>query len=269
MELINGLQTELLEALGRFGFLTVSLCHTLTGKSVGYIREMVGSLSRRGYIGSYRIEISYKVRAENVYFLKPLGVEFLQSHKAIVAADIIAPVAKNPVVTKDYHHRMACIAIHLHWYMYCKSHAIPLRGFYSYFDKTGSVKAGNLTAKTKIPLEKDTFYIPDLVAVGDNKLWLFECYMDRDSKRVINQLALHAKAISLGTPANAFGLERVNPLILSVFAHAGIKQAVIKKLHDLTGFDSMSHLFFFATLDDLKQDIGTAFSTIHDTTLIF
>jgi hypothetical protein len=265
MELINNLQADILEHLGRFGFLAVSQFRVLTGgKSVGYIREMLGSLSRRGYIRSYRVEISYKVRAENIYFLTPLGKEFLQSHKNVFADDIKLPVAKNPVVTKDYFHRLAFITVHIHLFQYLQAQQIPLMGFYTYFDKTGSVKQGNLTAKTRIPLEKGMFYIPDGVMKTETGLYLLEMYCDRDSKRIITQLGVHQWAIHLGTPASTFNMPQVNPFVLSVFAHEGIKHAVIKRLQANSSFAPVSHLYFFATLDDVKTNVANAFITIHN-----
>jgi DNA-binding MarR family transcriptional regulator len=266
MELINSLQADIMEHLGRFGFLAVSQFHVLTGKSVGYIREMLGSLSRRGYISSYRVEISYKVRAENIYFLTSLGKEFLQSHKNVFADDIKLPISKNPVVTKDYFHRFAFISVHIYLYIYLRDHQIPFNGFYAYFDKTGSVKYSNLVAKTRIPLEKTAFYIPDGVAKTDKALYLLEMYCDRDTKRIIAQLGTHARAIALGTPAKTFNLQ-VNPFVLSIFAHDGIKQAVTKRLQINEHFAPMSELFYFASIDDVKRDISTAFKTIKDNPL--
>ena len=268
MELINNMQADILEHLGRFGFLAVSQFHVLTGKSVGYIREMLGGLKRKGYISSYRIEVSYKVRAENIYFLTSQGKEFLLSHKNVFAYDIKLPIAKNPVVTKDYWHRLSFITLHIHLYKYLLKQDMPLKGFYAYFDKIGNVKAGTLTAKTKIPLAKGAAYIPDGVMLTDTRLYLLEMYCDKDTKRIINQLALHAQAITLATPAKTFGVQD-DPLVLSVFAHASIKQAVVKRLTTNEGFIPISHLYFFATLEDVKKDIGTAFTTIHNNTLQF
>jgi DNA-binding PadR family transcriptional regulator len=267
MELINNLQATILEHLGRFGFLAVSQFHVLTGKSVGYLREMLGSLSRRGYIKSYRVEVSYKVRAENIYFLTPLGKEFLLSHKNVFADDIKIPVSSNPVVVKDYFHRLAFVNTHIAIYQYLQTSGVPLAFFYTYFDKTGSVKKGNLAAKTKVPLDGYAFYIPDGVFVVANTLYLLEMYCDRDTKRIINQLGVHAKAIALGTPAKAFSVA-ANPYVLSVFAHDGIKEAVIKRLKAIDGFTQMKHLFYFTTLEDLQHEF-TSWRNIDNAPLNF
>jgi DNA-binding MarR family transcriptional regulator len=266
MELINNLQADILEHLGRFGFLAVSQFRVLTGKSVGYIREMLGSLSRRGFIRSYRVEISYQIRAENIYFLTPLAAEFLQAHKNAFANNLKYPIGKSPVVTKDYFHRLGFITLQIYLSKYLEANAIPLLLFYAYFDKTGSVKAGNLTAKTRIPLGKGQFYIPDGVLKTAERLYLIEMYCDKDTKRIINQLAQHAKAIALGTPAKAFEMLD-NPIVLSVFKHDSIRQAVIKRLQQFEAFAPMSKLFFFASLAQVESDIGSAFRNINNNPL--
>lgn len=265
-ELINNIQAEILEHLGRFGFLAVSQLQRLTGMSAGYIREMTGSLKRRGYISSYRIEVSYRVRAENINFLTIQGKEFLLSHKNVFADDIKLPIAKNPVVTKDFWHRFHFVSLHGELWLYCRSHGIELRSFATYFDKVGNAKDKTLTAKTKIPLTKGRFYIPDGVMITGSRLYLLELYADKDTKRIINQLGLHAQAITLATPAQTFGIQD-DPLVLAVFVHAGIKKAVINRLNQNEGFAPLRHLYFFATIEEVQKDIATAFTTIDNKTL--
>ena len=268
MELLNNIQGEILEHLGRFGFLAVSQFRMLTGKSVGYLREMLGSLSRRGYIKSYRVEVTHKVRAENIYYLTGLGKEFLLAHKNVFADDIKLPVG-TPLVVRDYFHRYHFVSVHISIYHYLKAYHIPLSFFLTYFDKTGSVKKGNLTAKTRIPLEGQGFFIPDGIFKTDSSLYLLEMYCDKDTKRILNSLAAHARAIALGTPAMSFGMGKTNPYVLAVFAHDGIRQAVIKRLQHNENFTPMSKLFFFASLEDVQKDCGNAWQTINGERLMF
>lgn len=268
MELINTLQSDILTELSRYQFLTVSQFQILTGKSAGYLREMLGSLSRRGYIKSFRIEVSYKVRSENMYFLLPLAAEFLMSHKNAFPDTVNLPVSANPVVVKDYFHRYSFVNLHLSLVRYLEAQAIPLVCFYSYLNKTGSMKRGNLVAKTRVPLEGEGFYIPDGVMRTEKALYLLEQYCDRDTKRILTQLGTHAKAIALGTPGKTFDIA-ANPFILSAFSHDGIKNAVIKRLQQNEKFAPMAHLFFFATLDEVMKDTGNAWYTITGERLVF
>lgn len=266
MDMINTLQSDILENLGRFGFLTVSQFQVLTGKSGGYIREMLGSLRRRGYIRSFRIEVSHGVRSENMYVNTPLAVEYLTSHKHIVADDI--KTTTTQVAVKDFFHRYNTVTVNLYLHRYLTAQNIPVVSMLSYFDKQGLPKKGTLTARTKITLEQG-FYIADSMFKTEKALYLVEMYCDKNSQRILSQLATHAKGIAAGAPAKSFGLA-VNPCILSVFEHTGIRDAVIKRLQANENFTpAMSKLFFFASLEDVKKHCSNAWSTITNDRLQF
>lgn len=266
---INRIQADLLEHIGRFGFLAVSQCVLLTGKSTGYLREMLGSLSRRGYLKSYRVEVAHKVRAENIYYLTEVAKEFLLSHKNVFADDIKLPVG-TPVVVRDYFHRYHFVSVHIALYQHLQGKGISIDSFLTYFDRVGAARKGTLTAKTKIPLDdkgKETF-IPDGVMIAGSRLYLIEMFCDKDTKRILATLATHARAISSGTPGKVFDME-MNPIVLSVFENEGTKNAVIKRLSAIPNFQPLKGLYFFATLETLKQSCRTAFQTITEDTLVF
>lgn len=265
--LINRIQADLMEYIGRFGFLAVSQCVFLTGKTRGYIREMLGSLSSRGYVKSYRVEVAHKVRAENIYYLTSLAKEFLLSHKNIFADDIKLPIG-TPVVVRDYFHRYHFVSVHIALYHHLMAKGINIDTFLTYFDKTGAARKGTLTAKTTIPLEGRASFIPDGIMIAGNKLYLIEMFSDKDAKRIINTLATHAGAIGLGTPGKTFDMP-VNPIVLSVFENAGTKRAVIKRLAANPHFQPLKGLYFFASLDDVIKNVGQAFHTITNETLVF
>lgn len=272
MILINNIQSEILELLGRFSYLAVSQFQFLTGKSLGYLREQLAILSHRGFIKSYHVEITAKVRAENIYFLTVAGKEVLLTNEKAFADDIRLPVGL-PMIIRDYHHRKAFIDLHIALYLYCKKESIELVTFLTYFDKVGNVrKNNNLEAKTKISLGGDMVFIPDGIMITEQNnsktLYLLELYADKNTIRILEQLAKHAKAISLGTASKKFDMT-VNPFVLSVFEHESIKEAVIKRLKQNDRFTNLSKLFFFATLADVQGNCDTAFHTITNEQLKF
>lgn len=271
MSMINKLQYEILEYLGGwFGFLTCSQIMMLTGKkSAGYIREMLGKLRRRNYVRSFRLEMSYKVRSENMYTITPLGVEVLQSHTDIYTA-VKMPVNAAPLLVKDFMHRASTVTTMIKIYQHLTAKGTTICALYFYYDKQGSMKKKNLTAKTALYIDGHGSYIPDCILQTDKQLFLVECFCDRDSKRALSSLAVHAKGISAGVPGKAYDM-KVNATVLSVFAHKGIMQAVIKKLQaDVRLSPEMAKLFFFAALEDLKQDgCEHTFTNIYNETLEF
>lgn len=266
-ELINGLMTDILILLAKYQYLSVSQITFLTGKSLSYIRECLGRLSRYdgGYVHSFRVEVSYKVRAENLYMLHERGRSFLMAHKNAIEI-VHMPVGTNPVV-RDYFHRINTVWLHILFDGYCSANGISVRTYEAYYHKTGSTKKGNLTSKTQIQLAGKEYYIPDAVLLTDNGLYLIEMYCDKDSKRILNQLATHAKAVAMGTPSKKYGIA-TNPFVLSVFEHDGIKNAVIKKLQANTNFlPAMAKLFFFASLEEVKNNLAMAWADIHSNQL--
>lgn len=272
MALINNIQADILESLGRFSYLSVSQLHSLTDKSLGYLREQLAILSERKLIKSYHVEITARVRAENIYYLLPAGKEVLLHNEKAFADDIRLPIGV-PLVVRDYQHRKNFVDLHIALYQHLQKHGIPLSMFSTYFDKTGNNRAAhNLESKTKIPLGKDTFFIPDGVMITENAesktLYLLEMYNGKDTIRTLQQLGKHAEAIAKGTPGQVFGIG-ANPFVLSAFEHDSIKQAVIKRLQQNDRFSAMSSLYFFASLDDVKSDCGGAWKTVNGAALLF
>ncbi len=266
MELLNTLQWEIIEHLNRFGFLTGSQFQMLTGKSAGYIREMLGKLRRLGYVRSFRNAISHAIHTENMYVNTPLAVELLASHKNIVHEDI--KMITTAYVVNDFHHRYNSATVSLKLWQHFRQLNIPIRLMLSYFDKVGNPKKGTLTAKTAIQITGRKTIIPDIVFKTDNALILGEVYCDKDSQRIVSQLSSYAYAISSGTPAATFDIPNTNPSVAAVFLHIGIKQAVIKGLSANEGFAKFAHLYFFASLEDVKNNIATAWKDINGNTLV-
>jgi len=262
-ELINTLMTDILCSLAKYQYLSVTQLQFLTGKSLSYLRECLGRLSRfdGGYIKSYRVEVSYKVRAENIYMLNKQGRDFLLAHKNAISL-INMPVVGNPVV-RDYLHRVSCVWLHLLIDRYCTTHRIEVINYDAYYHKTGSTKNGNLIAKSQIPLTGSSYYIPDAVVQTAQGLYLLEMHCSKDSKYILNQLGVHSQGIASGTASKKYGMA-VNPLILSVFEYESVKNAVIKKLQANPNFHpAMARLFFFASFDDVKHHLPTAWADIY------
>jgi|GEM_PF-1269690 len=265
--LINALQSDILEHLGYFGYLTVSQIQRLTGKSLGYIRQVMAILVQRKYIASFHIEVATK-RTENMYTLTKEGKALLQQHEKVFP--IIRTPIGNPIIVRDFTHRKNYTDFVISVVLFLRSKGIAIPLFLSYFDFVGdnrTQKNGALQSRTKIPLDENAAFAPDGVIITDHNskqtLLLLEMYNGRDTIRVVNQLYhKHAIAISKGTPGTTFNIP-ANPFVFSCFEFDGCKKAVIKRLLQDSGFTAMSNLFFFASLDDVIQDFPTAWHTIH------
>ncbi|MDR1717004.1 MAG: replication-relaxation family protein [Prevotella sp.] len=271
MILINNLQSDILENLGKFKFLTTSQIKQLTNKSLSYIRENLSLLSQNGYIKTYRMEKF--IKAENMYYLTEKGKEILISHEKVFADNIKVPVGV-PLVVKDFQHRKNFIDIHIAVYRYLEDKETQIYKFYAYFDKTGNNRTThNLESKTKISLGDDQFFMPDGILIttnenDDKNMYLVEMYNGKDTIRTLQQLAKHGRAIALGTPAQKFRIQK-NPYILCVFEYESSKQAVIKRLQANERFMPLADFFFFASLDDMQKDFILSWYNLNGKELVF
>ena len=92
-----------------------------------------------------------------MYTITPLGVEVLQSHTDIYTA-VKMPINAAPLVVKDFTHRAGCVWSVLKMWQHLKEHNMTIRSLWFYFDKQGSTKAKNLTARTALYIEGHGMY---------------------------------------------------------------------------------------------------------------
>ena len=271
MILINNLQTEILENLGRFKFLTTSQIRQLTSKSLSYVRENLSSLTQSGYIKTYRMEKF--IKAENMYYLTEKGKDIIISHEKVFADKIKVPVGV-PLVVKDFQHRKNFIDFHIALYQYLEDKETRIYRFYAYFDKIGNNRtAHNLESLTKISLGEGQFFIPDGIIItrnesNDKNMYLMEMYNGKDTIRTLQQLAKHSRAIALGTPAQKFKIQK-NPYVLCVFEYESSKQAVIKRLQTNDRFIPLADFFFFISLEEMQKDFVNSWYNLNGKGLSF
>lgn len=185
MVVVNNIQADILDMLAKYKFLTNSQLSRVTGKSIGYIREQVAHLVKRGYIKAYHLEKA--TRTEHVQYLSEAGKQVLLQNHKVFADDIKIPIGV-PLVVRDYQHRKNFIDVQISTFTYAEKNNISIEAFHAYYDKVGNNRtAGNLEAKTKILLWGNDFYMPDGVMItdskGDKEMLLIEMYNGKDTGR--------------------------------------------------------------------------------------
>lgn len=269
--LINNIQTEILEHLGYFAYLTVSQLARLTGKSLSYLREQLAILTHRKYIRSYHVEVATRVRAENMYFLTKDGSTVLLDNNKIFT-EIRVPVS-TPLFVRDYFHRKHYTDLLISIVQEFRKRDVTISLLYSYFDKTiSNKKDAVLRGKTSIPVG-NTFFMPDGILITEQNttrtLYLLELHNGKDTQRALQHtIASHALAIAQGSPGKTFGIS-ANPFVLCAFEYEGCKQAVIKRLQQNERFLPLQQFFYFASLDDVIKDCANVWHTIADDPLVF
>lgn len=263
MELINNTQSNILENLGRFKFLTTSQIQRLCGKSIGYIREQLSSLQQRKYIASYNLEKAG--RAEYIYYLVEKGKNILLENNKVFDQDIKIPVGV-PLVVRDYNHRKNFVDLQIALYQYFSENEIEIEIFNAYYDKTGNNRTdSNLQSKTRLDLGNNSFFMPDGICItdysGSKEIYLLEMYNGKDTLRTISQIAKHSKAIATGAAGKKYNIQK-NPLVICAFEFESAKQAVMKRLEQNERFKPVSEFFYFGTLHELQKDFKNSFENL-------
>ncbi len=268
--IVSNTQSNILELLARFKFMTLSMLRPLVVKSTSYMRAQLSSLKGNGLIDSYNLE--KPIKSESMYYLTEQGKDLLISNSKIFADDIRLVVGV-PFFVRDYSHRKQTIQLHVSLYYHLLALGITITDFLCYFDKSGNNrKAGNLEALTKIPVG-NAFFIPDCIMLTKSEekttLYLIEMFCDATIGRPIEQYyTKHIPAIAQGSPGDKFGLS-ANPFVLSAFESPTIKLKVIEKLQKDIAFKPFADLFYFATVDEVTQDCANAWKDINGNALFF
>lgn len=264
MERLTTLQSNILIQLARYKFLTVSQLYRLgLSKDISWIRTQARELSQAGQPLIDRINFNitpHKGKVENIYFLTKKGKEALIEGMNKEEKSIKVPIGNPTNIYKDYTHRKNTIDFQIEAYLWAETQE---RGTYidffdCYFDKIGNNRtAGNLQAKNKIALEGDDYIIPDAVFLLETEhrpyLFLFEMYDGRDTKRVIDQVTKHVKAIELGTPSDKYNHPYAHRVIL-LFEFEEMKNAFLSRTHKDSYFDNVSVCFKCKSIEAMQKD---------------
>lgn len=273
--ILNDTQTKLLEYISFFGYLSVVQAQGLVGLSNSYVRQCLALLKDKKLLNSYHVQITRKIRAEDIYFLTQAGKECLLTHGKVLDERIRMPATASFSLIRDYEHRRAFTDLFISAYRYFKDSKIELVEFITYYDKVGNQRRDqNLESKTKLVMDSGQHVIPDGIMITEldktKTLYLIEQFCDiGNTKRILESLGNHARLIGSGIAAKKHGLQ-TNPIVLSSFTYPQVKDAVIRRLQANENFKPpMSTLFHFNTLEQVKESFGKGWVDIHSNPLIF
>lgn len=263
-------QERVLQALACFRYLTAKqLLEIGISKNINSLRDK--SLSRlerhkKHYIKSHDFGwIPQRGRLAKVYYLTENGAKLLAEIYRIDYNDIDYP--KGGIqFSSDYSHRINFIDFHISFRRWAERHDKEVDFFYSYFDKTGSQRAGKVRsmAKTRVLLNRTVYvqqenkpFIPDgLTRYEDgekNRLVAVEIHNGVHSKRITEQLLDHLEAIQQGLFSEKFGHKTAN-FVFSVHENQSTLDSVKKRLLQRPEFKPFMPLFLFNMQAQAKAD---------------
>lgn len=115
--------------------------------------------------------------------------------------EILIPKGRATYFSQDYFHRKYTIDTQIAIHQEAKKQGMEVSFFVRYFDKVGSARKGGLTSLAKINIDSKNFIIPDGIFMidrgGEQYLYCLEIYNGKDTKRVVNQLKKHIRALEL------------------------------------------------------------------------
>ncbi|MGH1433802.1 MAG: hypothetical protein ACRBG0_05000 [Lewinella sp.] len=265
-------QTSILKALARYKFLTTSQMITLRiSQRKSNLSVMLKPLkeSKRAFIGEMKFAfVPSKGRLENFYYLKPKGLKLLLESNIMEGQEVRIPKGRTVMFTQDYFHRKYTIDCHIACDLSAKQEGIQVLEFDRYFDKTGNNRTGkNLQARTKIKIGRE-YLIADatlLLQKGDvTRLFAFELYNDRNTKRIIAQLQKHLEGVRDSSLCRNYSIEKGHR-VLAVFSYPEVMKAVMERIknQDLSDFILFSGLkgatsyFFKKWSNALNKEVET------------
>jgi hypothetical protein len=277
---ITSVQSNILLALARYKFLTASQLHVLqVGKDIGWIRVQAKELTEGSNALIERITFNIlprQGRLEGVFYLSKKGKDTLMQDMNIHETEIKIPIGNSSLFYKDYTHRKNTIDFQISLYQWSEQQeeSTHIDFFDCYFDKIGNNRTNaNLQAKNKILIGNDDYIIPDAVFRIDTPprpyLFLFEMYDGKDTKRVLEQVKKHVRAIALGSPSEKYTYAFTHRVIL-LFEHETMKNAFLERTKNEPYFSEVAVCFrcksiagvqtdFFRGWENLKGESGGLF----------
>ncbi|QOY51975.1 replication-relaxation family protein [Candidatus Sulfurimonas baltica] len=209
-----------------------------------------------------------KGKLESIYYLTSRGVKFL-IEDLDYPEDQIKATKSKPTSTQTYFHRKSTIDFHicLREWLNCNDGSVV---FLNYdFDKVGNNRSKDriqhLKAINSLELDNGVSFIPDAITkfkvAERDYLFLFEQHNGKSSKRLIEQLCLHAIAISEGIASQKYNFERSNRVVV-VCEFETLKNIVTYKMKQMKIFDNLHNFFIFKTNDEMKNYFFSDWSLI-------
>lgn len=261
---ITNIQGNVLEALSRYKFLTMSqmLKLDIGTTQYQYLQKQIKSLRDRGrpLIGTHNFHTPQprKGRVESMHYLTPKGREALVFELDIEAENVKMPIGKS-MAYKDYQHRKYTIDYQIELDKWASRNGAVVPVFDTYFDKVGNNRVSkNLRAKTRITLSQDEYFIPDgvysLKREGSKRLHLMEMYNGKDTGRVIRQLHKHAQALAFKCTHRQFNLDPdFSYTIDLVFQFESIMKATIERIQEDGAFTNIGQYFLCKTIEEVNE----------------
>jgi hypothetical protein len=267
---ITALDADILRALSVFTYCSIPQLARIVGvKNENSVKNALQRLRRfaRPLIKTHDYAfIAGYGRLHSISTLTVSGVNVLAEIDRIDASSIYFP-ALGVQYSRDYLHRRAFIDCHIAITQWANTCGAELRFFDRYFLAEGGNHAGGTDTlirreyQTKIVLPKAEIIIPDGIfafeQAGKTRLCALEIHQGRETKKIMNELEGHIRAIETAAIRTKYGLDDAN-FVLSVLQYPETMEVVMKRFRALPDYAALRLAFHFATLADVTNDVRQA-----------
>ena len=274
---ITASQVEIIKALGKFKYLTISQIDKLKifQNKVSIYRALAPLKA-----GKYPLVLAQGFglipgygRLEQILFLSKYAKELLIDELQMNEKYLKIATSKT-LVSTDYFHRIWTIEFNLQLNIYASENNGYVKFFDYYFDKAQKrPKAKFARTKNRIDLnENEKFIIPDGVTKfhlnGRNYLYLFEQHNGLSITKIITQIYSHCIVIKEAAAKNKYNFDRNNRVII-IFEHDKVMNSVIKKCQADESLKRFSDFFLFKSNQMLEFDFFTKWKNLRGEEMVF
>jgi hypothetical protein len=268
MELrITALDADILRALSQFIYCTIPQLTRIVGaKNENSVKNALQRL--RGFSRPLVKKWEYAFiagvgRLHSISTLTQAGVNILAEVDRVDPDSIYFP-ALGVQYSRDYLHRRAFVDCHISIEQWAATSGATIEFFDRYFLANGgnhSSAQDSLVRReyeTRVVLPSGGVMIPDglfcFEQSGNKRLCVLELHQGRETKKIMEQLEKHVRAIESAAIRKKYGLEDAN-FVLSVYEHRETMQAVMKRFMALPEYGSIRLAFHFATVEDVAANL--------------
>jgi hypothetical protein len=205
-----------------------------------------------------------KGKLEDFYHLSSYGKKLLLENYEYMDNIIKIPSKNNIESPKDYNHKSYNINLHISLKLWLDKEGGYIDFLDYYFDKL-SFSLNHSRKKyfksiNSIELNNGTSFIPDInMKFTINKktyLFLFEQHNGKSIQRIVDQLLVHALAITDGVVHKKYNFDKSHRVLI-VCEFDEIKDSIINRLHNDKRFVKLYNYFLFKSNDEL---LNTSFN---------
>jgi hypothetical protein len=251
MAMITEIQIQMLKALAKYKYLTVSQMVDLgISPSIDTVRKYCNVLKKEelvkqtGYRGTIQENGKNKnIRYEGMIFLAKSGVDFLEN---LGLDNIKYPRNYKIAFANDYIHRSFMISTCISFDKYLQKNQLD-----------GFTKIDFHNAETTIEISPKLTVKPDIIIGFNHNIFILEVWAGIEKEYIISQLQRLVKGLASNKVSEFLNYDRL-PRVVNIFRDVPTMERVKQALKTEPFFESAVNkgLFYFVSFENIKQDFS-------------